>query len=127
MTFEEYGKNGLPVVLLLHKGGLSSLEEKNQFEELNNTYHLVAPVLTGSGKDTICKTEEAEISEYVNKRYDGKVFAVCSMTDSWKLAHYVLQDKGISSDKTILEIGCDPGEMIISSLEEIAEPVGCLV
>lgn len=123
MTFEEYGENGLPVVLLLHKGGLSDWDGK---AELDNTYHLVVPVLT-NGKDTPCQREETEISEYVRKKYNGNVFAVCSMTDSWKLARCVLQDNSIHSDKAILEIGCFPGEMIISSLEEIAAPVGCLV
>lgn len=125
MTFEEYGENGLPVVLLLHKGELNDLESKAELEKLDNTYHLVVPILK-SGKDIPCQTEETEISEYIQRRYDGKVFAVCSMTDSWKLARCVLQDNSIHSDKAIMEIGCFPREMIISALEEIAAPVGCL-
>ena len=47
MNYKEYGKQNKDVVILLHGGGLSWWNYREEAEMLQNDFHVIIPILDG--------------------------------------------------------------------------------
>ena len=47
MNFKEYGDNNKDTIMLLHGGGLSWWNYREEAEKLKNSYHIILPILDG--------------------------------------------------------------------------------
>ncbi|MDO4667009.1 MAG: alpha/beta hydrolase [Streptococcus sp.] len=84
MIIKEYGKENIDIILLIHGGGLSWWNYKEEAEILGKKYHVVLPILDGhaeSDKDFVdIKTNAIEIISYIDNHYNGKVLAICGLS-----------------------------------------------
>ncbi|MBP5153559.1 MAG: alpha/beta hydrolase [Lachnospiraceae bacterium] len=77
MKTAEYGKSGLPTVVLLHGGGLSCWNHREAAEDLAADHRVILPVLdghAGSGRPfTSIEDNAAEIIEFIDRELGGRV------------------------------------------------------
>ena len=77
MQYREYGKQNRKTVVLLHGGGLSWWNFREEAELLQDTYHVILPVLdghTGSGRHfTTIEDNAAELIALISDRLNGSV------------------------------------------------------
>ena len=80
MKIIEYGTENPEVILLLHGGGLSWWNYREEAELLKTDYHVVLPVLDGhADSDAPFTTIEAnakEIISYIDENFGGRVSAI---------------------------------------------------
>ena len=78
MMFIEYGKQNKETIILLHGGGLSWWNYREEAELLQNDYHVILPVLdghAGSDRDFVSIEESAsQIISYIDEECGGFVF-----------------------------------------------------
>lgn len=84
MRVVEYGSKGLPVVIMLHGGGLSWWNFLAEAELLEKNYHVVLPILDGhAGSDrpfTGIAAQAQELLAYIDAHYGGSVLAICGLS-----------------------------------------------
>ena len=80
MRVVEYGKDRTDVIVLLHGGGLSWWNYREEAERLEQHYHVVLPVLDGhgdSGRRFVSIEQNAgEIIDYIDGRFGGQVLLI---------------------------------------------------
>lgn len=80
MKIIEYGEENSEVIMLLHGGGLSWWNYREEANLLKETYHVVLPVLDGhADSDTPFTTIEEnakELVNYIDKNFQGTVLAI---------------------------------------------------
>lgn len=80
MKIIEYGRENSEVIMLLHGGGLSWWNYREEAYLLRETYHVVLPVLDGhAGSDTPFTTIEEnakELVSYIDENFQGTVLAI---------------------------------------------------
>ncbi len=80
MKIIEYGKENPEVILLLHGGGLSWWNYREEANLLKKAYHVVLPVLDGhAGSDapfTTIEQNAKELVSYIDENFQGTVSAV---------------------------------------------------
>ena len=81
MIFKEFGKKELPVIILLHGGGLSYWSLNNIVKNLIYNYYVVTPIIDGHGDDgenIFISIEESanKLIQYIDDEYNGQVFAI---------------------------------------------------
>lgn len=80
MIFNEYGQENKEVIILLHGGGLSWWNFREEAELLQNDYHVVLPILNGhAGSDKGFVSIEAtaeDVIAFIDKKFDGSVLAI---------------------------------------------------
>lgn len=76
----EYGKENSEVIVLLHGGGLSWWNYRDEADLLKESYHVVLPVLDGhADSDTPFTTIEnnaRELISYIDENFNGTVLAI---------------------------------------------------
>jgi len=84
MNVVSYGKNGLPVIILLHAGGLSWWNYQEEANILKEKYHVIVPILDGhanSGNDFISIESNAKrICQYIEQNCNGTVLAISGLS-----------------------------------------------
>lgn len=84
MVIKEYEKENTNTIMLLHGGGLSWWNYREEAEILSNEFHVVLPILDGhaeSDRDFIdINSNATEIITYIDDNYDGKVMAICGLS-----------------------------------------------
>ncbi|MEG1947939.1 MAG: alpha/beta hydrolase, partial [Lachnospiraceae bacterium] len=80
MKIIEYGEENSEVIMLLHGGGLSWWNYRDEANLLKENYHVVLPVLDGhAGSDTPFTTIEdnaKELISYIDENFDGTILAI---------------------------------------------------
>ncbi len=80
MKIIEYGKENSEVIMLLHGGGLSWWNYRDEANLLKENYHVVLPVLDGhADSDTHFTTIEdnaKELISYIDENFDGTILAI---------------------------------------------------
>ena len=80
MIFTEYGKDMKDTIILLHGGGLSRWNYRDQAEQLSSAYHVVVPVLDGhAGSDahfTSIEDNASEIIAWIDENCGGQVLLI---------------------------------------------------
>lgn len=84
MNYKEYGADNADVIVLLHGGGLSWWNYREEAEKLKSRYHVIIPVLDGhSGSDarfTSIEDNADEIIRYVDEHFSGTVLMMCGLS-----------------------------------------------
>lgn len=107
MKMKKHGSPSNPTILLLCAREPEDKQWKALIDALALQYHILIPQLmkTASTPKTL-----KEITHYVASRYDGHIYAVYGLADSWSLLHEMLREGRIHSSKTMIEsCDCPPG------------------
>ena len=84
MVIKEFGEVNKDVIIMLHGGGLSWWNYKDEAELLEDKFHVVLPILdghSGSDKDfTSIEDNANEIIEYIDNKYGGKVKIITGLS-----------------------------------------------
>ncbi|MED9969944.1 MAG: alpha/beta hydrolase [Ruminococcus sp.] len=84
MKYKEYGSANARTILLLHGGGLSWWNYREEAELLKKEYHIIVPVLDGhAGSDKHFSTIESnarDIISFINEYLNGSVFMLCGLS-----------------------------------------------
>ena len=84
MKYKEYGSTNAKTIILLHGGGLSWWNYRDEAEMLKNEYHLIVPILDGhAGSDKHFSTIESnarDIISFINEFLNGSVFMLCGLS-----------------------------------------------
>lgn len=80
MKIIEYGKENSEVIMLLHGGGLSWWNYRDEAELLQINYHVVLPVLDGHADSdipfTTIEDNAKEIINYIDENFGGTILAI---------------------------------------------------
>jgi pimeloyl-ACP methyl ester carboxylesterase len=85
MIFKETNNNDLPIIILLHGGGLSSWALESVVKELKTKFHVVTPIIDGHGEDgheqfvTISDSAQ-KLLTYIDEHCNGKVYAIAGLS-----------------------------------------------
>lgn len=84
MKYKEYGSTNAKTIILLHGGGLSWWNYREEAEMLKNEYHIIVPILDGhAGSDKHFSTIESnarDIISFINEFLNGSVFMMCGLS-----------------------------------------------
>ena len=84
MKYKEYGSTNAKTIILLHGGGLSWWNYREEAELLKNEYHIIVPILDGhAGSDKHFSTIESnarDIISFINEFLNGSVFMLCGLS-----------------------------------------------
>ncbi|MGL4336897.1 MAG: alpha/beta fold hydrolase [Turicibacter sp.] len=85
MKFKEFGNKDLPVIILIHGGGLSWWSWQKQIELLQKDYDVVTAIIEGHGEDWASdfisiQQSAKQVIKYIQETHHGKVFAVCGLS-----------------------------------------------
>ena len=84
MKYKEYGSTNAKTIILLHGGGLSWWNYREEAEMLKNEYHIIVPILDGhAGSDKHFSTIESnarDIISFINEFLNGSVFMLCGLS-----------------------------------------------
>lgn len=108
MIFKETGNKGLPTIILLHGGGLSWWSLKPIIEQLKSKFHVVTPIIDGHGEDgseTFIGIEDSahKLVDYIEKQYNGKVFAIGGLSIGAQIVTEVLSLSKDIAEYAIIE------------------------
>lgn len=80
MKIIEYGKEHSQVIMLLHGGGLSWWNYREEADVLKEKYHVILPVLDGHAESdtpfTTIEDNAKELISYIDENYNGTVLAI---------------------------------------------------
>lgn len=84
MKTKEFGESNSEVIVMLHGGGLSWWNYKQEAEILKSKYHVVIPFLDGHADSdkgfTSIEDNAHEIISYIDDNFGGKVFLICGLS-----------------------------------------------
>jgi pimeloyl-ACP methyl ester carboxylesterase len=108
MIFKEFGSKNMPVIVLLHGGGLSWWSWKPQIEALQKDYCIVAPIINGHGDDwetTFISIEESaeQVVKYIKENHNGKVFALCGLSIGAQIIVEILSQEYDIAENAVIE------------------------
>jgi pimeloyl-ACP methyl ester carboxylesterase len=97
MEVREYGQSCQPVVVLLHGGGLSWWNYKDEIAILQKNYHVVIPLLDGhAGSDrpfTSLEESAHALCRYLKERFGGSILAVGGLSLGGQLVAEMLSQE----------------------------------
>ena len=80
MNYKEYGKLNNEIVILLHGGGLSWWNYREEAEMLENDFHVIIPILDGhAGCDrefTTIEDNAEKIISFIDEKFGGSVLLI---------------------------------------------------
>ncbi|HWR18954.1 MAG TPA: alpha/beta hydrolase [Clostridia bacterium] len=108
MIFKETPNKELPIIILLHGGGLSSWSLHSIVEQLQSEFHVVTPILDGhgeAGNEEFISIEDSanKLIEYIDVNCAGRVFAIGGLSIGAQIAVEVLSKRTDIADYAILE------------------------
>ena len=93
----EYGQQNPNVIILLHGGGLSWWNYREEAKLLEKDYHVILPVLDGhAGSDAPFSTIEenaARLISYIETHFGGRVLAVGGLSLGGQVAVEMLSQR----------------------------------
>ena len=110
MIFKEYGSNHLPVIILLHGGGLSDWSLKDIVEDLKESYHVITPIIDGHGdanQENFISIEDSskKLLDYIDNKFNGKVFALGGLSIGAQIVIETLSNRLNIAENIIIESG----------------------
>ena len=107
MEFKEYGNINKETIILLHGGGLSWWNYKEEAEKLQDKYHIIIPILDGhAGSDkkfTSIEDNSQEIIDFINKNYNGHISLIGGLSLGGQILLEILSRKNDICDYAIIE------------------------
>ena len=94
----EYGNKNTEVIMLLHGGGLSWWNYRQEAELLKDRYHVVIPILDGhAGSDapfTSIENNAKELIDYIDENFKGSVAAIGGLSLGAQILAEMLSQRG---------------------------------
>lgn len=108
MIFKEFGDRQNKTVILLHGGGLSWWSCQPAAEKLQDTYHVVTPVIDGHGEDGgtlfLSIEDSAEkLIRYIDAELGGKVYAIGGLSLGAQITVEVLSRRSDIAEYAVIE------------------------
>ena len=107
MNFKEYGDNSKDTIMLLHGGGLSWWNYREEAEKLKNSYHIILPILDGHSESdrnfTSIEDNAQEIVEYIINNYNGHIRLIGGLSLGGQILLEILSRKEDICDYAIVE------------------------
>ncbi len=107
MIIKEYGKENTDIIILLHGGGLSWWNYKDEAEILGKKFHVVLPILDGhsqSDRDFVnINSNATEIISCIDENYNGKVLAICGLSLGAQILTEILSIRADICQYSIIE------------------------
>lgn len=107
MNFKEYGDNNKDIIMLLHGGGLSWWNYREEAEKLNNSYHIILPILDSHSESdrsfTSIEDNAQEIVEYITNNYNGHIRFIGGLSLGGQILFEILSRKEDICDYAIVE------------------------
>lgn len=107
MNFKEYGDTSKDTIILLHGGGLSWWNYREEAEKLQESYHIVIPILDGhSDSDrsfTSIEDNAQEIIDYITNNYNGHIRLIGGLSLGGQILLEILSRKKDICDYAIVE------------------------
>ena len=111
MIFKEFGNDNKDVITLLHGGGLSWWNYKNEIELLKSNYHIILPILNGHGgsdKSFISIEDNAdEIINFIDEKFEAGIALHGTEVKSLRMGHCSIKEAFVS---------VEDGEVIIRQM-----------
>lgn len=84
MNYKEFGINNKEVIILLHGGGLSWWNYKDQVKLLEKDYHVILPILDGHGDSdrefSSIEDNAASIISFINEHLEKRVLLIAGLS-----------------------------------------------
>ena len=110
MNYREYGKGHAEHIILLHGGGLSWWNYRAEAELLQESFHVVLPVLDGhaeSGRPfTSIKNNAAEIVSFIDGELDGSAALIGGLSLGAQVLLEILAMRGDICRCALVESAC---------------------
>lgn len=107
MNYKEYGKQNNDVMILLHGGGLSWWNYREEAELLRSDYHIIIPILDGhAGSDrdfTTIENNAAEIIAFIDEQFGGSVLLIGGLSLGGQILLEILSQRGDVCQYAIVE------------------------
>lgn len=107
MIFKEFGNDNKDVIILLHGGGLSWWNYKNEIELLKSNYHIILPILNGHGgsdKSFISIEDNAdEIINFIDERFNGRIKLIGGLSLGGQILLEILSKRNDICDYALIE------------------------
>lgn len=107
MNFKEYGDCNNDTIMLLHGGGLSWWNYREEAEKLQESYHIIIPILDGHSdsdrKFTSIEDNAQEIIDYITSNYNGHVRLIGGLSLGGQILLEILSRKNDICDYAIIE------------------------
>lgn len=107
MIFKEFGDRSKDVIILLHGGGLSWWNYKDEIKLLQNEFHLIIPILDGHSESdkefTTIEDNAREIIDFINQEFNGHVVFIGGLSLGGQVLLEILSKKKDICDYAIIE------------------------
>lgn len=107
MNYKEYGKQYRNVIILLHGGGLSYWNYREEAEALQNKFHIIIPILDGHpGSDSAFTTIEdnaKEIISFIDEKFNSSVLLIGGLSLGGQILLEILSQRGNICKYAIVE------------------------
>ena len=103
----EYGKENSDVIMLLHGGGLSWWNYRDEANLLKENYHVVLPVLDGHTESdasfTSIEDNAQELIRYIDERFHGSILAMGGLSLGGQVLVEALSQRGAICAYAVIE------------------------
>ena len=107
MNFKEYGESNDRTIMLLHGGGLSWWNYKDEAEKLKDRFRVIIPILDGhSDSDrnfTSIEDNAQEIIDHITNNYNGHIYLIGGLSLGGQILLEILSRKSDICDFAIVE------------------------
>jgi pimeloyl-ACP methyl ester carboxylesterase len=107
MKFKEYGDTNNDTIMLLHGGGLSWWNYREEAKKLQESHHIIIPVLDGHSdsdrKFTSIEDNAQEIIDYITSNYNGHIRLIGGLSLGGQILLEILSRKNDICDYAIVE------------------------
>ena len=98
MNYKEYGKQNKDVVILLHGGGLSWWNYREEAEMLQNDFHVIIPILDGHAESdrefTTIENNAKEVISFIEEEFGGSVLLIGGLSLGGQILLEILSRRG---------------------------------
>jgi len=107
MNYKEFGKDNPKTIMLLHGGGLSWWNYREEAEALKSEYHVIIPILDGhAGSDkhfTTIENNACDIISFIQEHLDGHVFLIGGLSLGAQILLEILSQQGDICKHAVIE------------------------
>jgi len=107
MRVMEYGEENSDVIMLLHGGGLSWWNYRDEARLLKENYHVVLPVLDGHAESdapfTTIEDNARELISYIDERFHGSILAMGGLSLGGQILVEALSQRGTICTYAVIE------------------------